>query len=129
MFTLNFKTGRAKSSEGILRFMGIHFPQIHNVFILMLLGTSGNVKGPMKPLRLTLDSPDYTKSPRKLPATFRHISSNTQTLTTRTLRTFRKRRVPTNPWGPSYQILRILLMGSISIKKYENEILYFSTQL
>ncbi len=41
----------------------------------------------------------------------------------------RKRRVPENPWDPSYQFLKILNMGSISFKKHEMDILVGSTQL
>ena len=69
---LNLKNGEGQKLRGNSKIHGgfvmfnFHFPKIPNVFIFMICGTSGNVKGPLKPLLLTLDPPSYEINTRKI---------------------------------------------------------------
>ena len=49
---------------GLVTF-NFHFPQIPDVFILMILGTSANVHNPQNPLFLNLEPSNYPKHSKK----------------------------------------------------------------
>ena len=81
----------------------------------MIFGPSGNVHDAPNQLFLTLETPDYKKKTNTNNILFYFRSS--QNIRNEK----RKRRVPTNPSDPSYKFLKILNMGSISIKNMKSE--------
>ena len=91
-------------------FCNFHFPKHATCLEAHVGWTSGNVHDPQKPSFLTLDPPSYSKHVKKIHNQFwniwfREISDSQQT------NILKQKRVPTNPWDPFYQILRIWSMG------------------
>ena len=76
IFTDNSRNGKVpKLQRNINIHSGLvnsnfHIPRNLNVFIFMISGTGGHVKGPLKPLFLKLDPPDSSNHFKKNPKSF-----------------------------------------------------------
>ena len=128
IFTLNFNTRVAQKlcriiqlRFGLIAFRS-HFPRIRKVFIFMISRPSGCVHDPQNQLSSTLETPNYLKQYKAIPIPFRRIWFGKFSCLGN--RTFWKRRVPGNPWGPSYKFCKNLNVGSRSFKNHELEIWY-----
>ena len=73
-FLLQIKNGKGKKLRRNIKIHGelvtfiCHFPRFRKVFIFVILRIRGSVHDPQKPLFLSLDTPDYSKSCKKNPA-------------------------------------------------------------
>ena len=88
----------------------------------MICWIIGNVTDPWEPLFLTRTHQVIFKN-KKIPNRFKHILF--WGIWESKKRTCWKRRVPENPWDPSFQISKILNMGAISLTKHGMESLEF----